>query len=818
MKLLIVGGVAGGASAAARARRLNEDAEIILFERGRFISFANCGLPYHIGGAIPKRNNLILMTPEGFKKRTNINVRIGHEVISVNPEDKTISVKDIDNNKIYEESYDKLILSTGSSPIRPPIPGADDPDVMVLWTIPDMDRILNSINKNAKRAIVIGGGFIGMEIAENLTEKGIDTTVVEMLPQVMANLDPEMSQPVSETLARHGIKLFLDNGVTKITRTSINNDSATELIVTLKDGAELKTDFIIMSIGVRPNSELAKKAGLKIGERGGIIVDEYLRTSNHDIYAVGDAIQTTDLIRNTPAQIPLAGPANRQGRISAENALGGKATYKGAVGAAVCKIFDLTVASVGNNEKILKQSGTEYEKIYIHPFSHATYYPNAKPMSIKLIFNKNGVILGAQIIGQNGVDKRIDVLSTAIQANMTVYDLEELELAYSPPFSSAKDPVNFAGFVAANILKGTSDIVHVDNMPKDSFLLDVREKEELKTGVIQGYYHIPIGDLRSRLDELPKDRLIVIYCKVGLRGYLAERILKQNGFNAKNLSGGIITWDAFNPAPLDSIKKITKPSSGQDNGINITQQNIPDASIDLCGMQCPGPIVSVKQKLEKINSGEILHITASDPGFMKDLPLWCESTGNKLIDINKCDNIIKAHIQKCDNTKNNLPACDSSGVKKSAAIVMFSNDLDKVLAGFIIGTGFASLGHDVTIFFTFWGLNVLRKDSHTPVKKDLLSRMFGWMMPRGANKLALSKMHMAGLGTGMMKHVMAQKNVDSLPELISKARDMGIKFIACEMAMDIMGIQKEELIDNIETAGVASFAAIAEKSGTTLFI
>lgn len=818
MKLLIVGGVAGGASAAARARRLGEDVEIILFERGRFISFANCGLPYHIGEVIPKRQDLILMTPEEFKIRTNVDVRIGHEVVLINPEDKKISVKDIDNNEVYEESYDKLILSTGSSPIQPPIPGADDPDVMVLWTIPDMDRILDSINKKAKRAVVIGGGFIGMEVAENLMKKGLETTVVEMLPQVMANLDHEMSRPVSETLVRHGIKLYLDNGVTKITRTGLDNSSETELLITLKDGVELKTDFIIMSIGVRPNSELAQKAGVKIGERGGIIVDEYLRTSNHDIYAVGDAIQTTDIIRNAPAQIPLAGPANRQGRIAAENALGGKVIYKGAVGAAVCKIFDLTAASVGNNEKILKQSGTEYEKIYIHPFSHATYYPNAKPMSIKLIFNKNGVILGAQIIGQDGVDKGIDVISTAIQANMTVYDLEELELAYSPPFSSAKAPINYAGFVAASILKGTSEIVHADSIPKDSFLLDVREKAELKTGVIKGYYHIPIGKLRSRLNELPKDQLIVIYCKVGLRGYLAERILKQNGFKAKNLSGGIITWDMFNPAPLDSIIRLNGHCSNKEKAEHLYTESSGHVSLNVCGMQCPGPIVSVKQKLEEIGDGEILHITASDPGFIKDLPLWCTSTGNKLLNIDQHDNIIKAHVQKYDNTKNNISACESSGVKKKTAIIMFSNDLDKALAGFIIGTGFASIGHDVSMFFTFWGLNMLRKDNKAIVKKDIISRMFGWMMPRGANKLALSKMHMAGMGTGIMKHVMAQKNVNSLPELIAQARKMGVKFIACEMAMDIMGIQKEELIDGIETAGVASFTAIAEQSGTTLFI
>jgi len=552
MKLIVVGGVAGGASAAARARRLDEAAQIILFERGEYVSFANCGLPYHIGNVIVDKDDLFILTPDTFNKRTNIDVRICHEVVSVDADRKSVKVFDLRKKRYFEEKYDKLILSTGSSPFRPNLPGLDDPLVMVLWTINDMDRIIARINKGIKSAVVMGGGFIGLEVAENLQKRDVETTVVEMLPQVMPNFDFEMAESISGCLKKNNIRLVLNNAVTKLERKDNKNG---QIVLTLQDNTELSADLVIMSVGVRPNSKLAEHAGMKIGNRGGIVVDKRLETSNPDIYAVGDVIETYSPVLNTPVQIPLAGPANKQGRIAAENALGGSIEYGGAIGTSICKVFDLSVATAGANEKTLKEANIDYCKIYCHPFSHASYYPGAKPLSIKLLFNTAGMILGCQITGEDGVDKRIDVIATAIRSKLSVYDLEELELAYAPPYGSAKDPVNFAGFIAANVLKQDSQIVHADKIPEDAFLLDIRDDDEVEIGVIPGSCHIPLGKLRSCIETLPKDKMIVTFCKIGLRGYLAERILRQKGFSVKNLSGGIITWNAFHPkkqVPLDS--------------------------------------------------------------------------------------------------------------------------------------------------------------------------------------------------------------------------------------------------------------------------
>jgi NADPH-dependent 2,4-dienoyl-CoA reductase/sulfur reductase-like enzyme/rhodanese-related sulfurtransferase len=472
-------------------------------------------------------------------------VRIRHEVTAIDPEAKTVTVREHPTDRRYTESFDRLILSPGACPIRPDIPGIDDPAVAMLWTLDDMDRIKARVDSGVRRAVVVGGGFIGLELAEELRRRDIEVALVEMAPQLLPPLDPEMAAPLAGEMAAHGVRLLLGAAVAAIRRTAVPGDpGAGELRVELADGQAIPADLVVLAVGVRPNSELARSAGLAVGARGGIVVDERLQTSRPDIYAVGDAIQVNDSL-GRPAQIPLAGPANRQGRIAAGNALGGNERYRGTFGTSVVKLFGLTAAATGASEKALRLAGTPYEKVYLHPFSHATYYPGAHMMHLKLLFSRNGRILGVQIVGRDGVDKRIDVLATAMQAGLTVYDLQALELAYAPPYGSAKDPVNFAGFVAANVLSGKSDLAHADALPPGALLLDVREPAEFEAGALPGATLVPLGTLRERLAELPRDREIVAYCAVGIRGYLAECILRQHGFQTRNLSGGITTWRLF---------------------------------------------------------------------------------------------------------------------------------------------------------------------------------------------------------------------------------------------------------------------------------
>ena len=811
MKLLIVGGVAGGASAAARAARLDSSAEIIVFERGKYISFANCGLPYYIGELIKQRDSLMVMTPEKFKGRTGIEVRIQQEAIEINPDKKEVTVKNLRSGDTYTESYDKLLLSTGSRPFIPPIPGVNDPDLMTLWTIPDVDRIKERVDKGIKKALVVGGGFIGLEVTENLVKRGVEVTLVEMLPHVMSTLDTEMSCMLETKLNEKGVKLQLGNGISEVKRVS------GELTAVLQDGTQIPTELIIMSVGVKPNNELAANAGLKLGVGGGIKVDANLCTSNPSIYAAGDVIEVINPILNTPTMIPLAGPANRQGRIAANNIFGANDTYNGTLGTSICKLFDLHVATVGINETSLKAVGKDYLKTYIIPASHASYYPGSEPLFMKVMFEKSGKLLGAQIVGRDGVDKRIDLLASAIRTGMTVSDLAELELAYAPPFGSAKDPINYVGFVAENIIKGDTIVISPEELKADDFLLDVREEDEVMCGTIPGAINIPLGKLRNNLNQLPKDKEIIVFCKVGARGYLAERYLREQSYKIKNLSGGYMTWKLFNRDSLNTNVKYV-PCTATTSSCSAFDAEDSDTPIELdaCGLQCPGPIVQVKTKLDAMAEGQTLKVTASDASFYNDLPAWCESTGNTVVSIEKTDGLIRALIEK------GLKSAPANGaltaMPKRTTIVLFSNDLDKALAAFIIATGFATLGHEVSIFCTFWGLNVLRKDKQPEVKKDLVSKMFGMMMPRGAKKLALSKMHMMGMGTAMMKNVMKNKNIDDLPSLIGQAQLMGVKLLACEMAMNMMGIQQAELLDNVELAGVANFAALAEKSGPVMFI
>lgn len=819
-KVIIVGGVAGGATAAARLRRLDESLEILMFERGEYISFANCGLPYYIGETIKERDALLVQTKEGMETRFNMSIRNFTEVTSIDKDKKSISAKNLKTGEVYEENYDVLILSPGANPIKPPIPGIQDAKALfTLRNIPDTDAIKSYVdNKKPKSAIVIGGGFIGIEMAENLVDRGVKVTLVEMMDQVMAPVDFEMASILHSHMKEKGVNLILEDGVKSF------EDNGSKVI--LSSGKEISTDLIILSIGVRPENKLAQDAGLELGERGGIKVDKNLLTSDSSIYAIGDAIETYDYILNLPAMIPLAWPANRQGHIVADRICGIDVSYPGTLGSSVAKVFDMTVASTGLNEKTLKKLGKTYKSVHLHPGSHAGYYPGAFPISLKVIFDPtDGKIFGAQGVGYDGVEKRIDVIATAIKGNLSVRDLPNLELCYAPPYSSAKDPVNMAGYIASNIMDGLVDVVYhneIDELLKNgAILIDVRDAMEREMGYIEGSVNIPLAELRTRLNDIPKDKDIYVTCQVGLRGYLAARILNQNGINAKNLSGGYKTYSQVYGSNI--VQSGCSFADVDDTGVIKhhevdVEDIIPDVKIDARGLQCPGPISRVYKAVESMNDGQVLEILATDPGFSKDIEAWCAKTGNTMISSKFENKSFRVLLKKGKKHEALSEKVNIQNEKDGATLVVFSGDLDKALASFIIATGAASMGKKVTMFFTFWGLNVLRKQDAPKVEKDTLEKMFSMMMPNGPAALGLSKMNMGGMGSKMIKHVMEKKNVESLESLISNALDMGVNIVACSMSMDIMGIKQEELIDGIEIGGVAAYLASADDAGINLFI
>lgn len=849
-KVLIIGGVAGGATTAARLRRLDESLEIIMFERGEYISYANCGLPYHIGGVIRERDALLLQTPEAMKAKFNIDVRVNNEVLSIDRIRKTVRVKKVKTGEEYEESYDVLVISTGSSPLKPPIPGIDGPGIFTLWTVPDTDRIKKFVaEQKPKRAAVIGGGFIGLEMAENLHALGCEVTVVEMMNQVMAPIDFEMAQLVHENMRMNHVRLELNNGVKQFD----HKDGVTT--ITLQDGKTVEADLVVLSIGVRPNSQLAKDCGLELNAKGGIVVDEYLKTSDPDIYAVGDVIEVDEFVTRNKTMIPLAGPANKQGRICANNIakeaghLGGDLEkYNGTQGTSIAQVFDLSVAATGLNEKTLKAQGKELNKDYfvalINQKSHAGYYPGATPLTLKLLFGRDGKIFGAQIVGQEGADKRIDTIATTQRLGGTIYDLAELELAYAPPYSSAKDPVNMLGFVAANILEGIASFIdwkefeELEQSERDDYvILDVTEEMERMAFQIPNSCHIPLGQLRKRMGELDKNKLIIIYCAIGVRSYNAARMLMNSGFeNVKVLPGGTsfyksIYHERYMPAG-QSASNTGGGNSPMNQEKSASQAVDPDKivakqTLDCTGLQCPGPIMRVFQTIKEMNDGEILQVSATDMGFARDIDAWCRRMGNTLLKVERSgkENIVYiqkglggAHVAEADTAAPVVQGTRTAALPQGKTIIVFSGDLDKVLASFIIANGAAAMGRPVTMFFTFWGLNVLRKREKQNVKKPFMDAMFGAMMPRGTSKLTLSRMNMGGMGTAMMKKVMKDKNIDSLESLMKQAMFNGVRIVACTMSMDVMGITKEELIDGIEYAGVAAYLGDAEESNVNLFI
>ena len=817
MKTLIIGGVAGGATAAARLRRVDKNMEIILVERGDYISYANCGLPYHISDIIADRNSLLVTTPEVMRARYKVDVRVKNEVIKIDKVNKKVEIKNLNTGEVYEESYDNLVIATGSSPLRPPIEGIENDKIKSLWNVSDTDKIKEIIKeKNVKSVVVVGGGFIGIEMAENLNHIGIKTSIVEKLNQVMGNLDYDMAQILHGNINDNGVNLYLGKGVTKF------EDKNDKVKIHLDDGSAIEADLVILSIGVRPNSELAKEAGLELNQRGGIVVDEYMRTSAKDIYAIGDVVEIEHFVDKTKAMIPLAGPANKQGRLLADTISGNMKAYRGTQGTSVAQIFDMVAAATGYNEKQLKLKGMkaheDYEIVFIQQKSHAGYYPGATPLFLKVLFDKKTEhILGAQVVGNDGADKRIDVIATAMRFNAKVTDLMHLELAYAPAFSSAKDPVNMVGYVSENIINGLVNLVTVKEYLKiksDVVTLDVSEPIEREVKYIEGSIHIPFGQLMDRYDELDSEKTYVIYCGMGVRAYNSARILKMRGFNdVRVLAGGILMYNAYRFEPVlhdfsDDCKYCVDKKEVESAGNVIL--------VDCNGLQCPGPIMKVNKSMEGLKEGQIIKVSSTDMGFSKDVEAWCNKTGNKLLKKEKDGITNISYIQKGSKLRqvSNIQAADDMG----QTMVVFSGELDKVLASFIIANGAAALGKPVTMFFTFWGLNALRKDKAVPVKKSFIEKIFGKMMPRGTKKLKLSKMNMAGIGTKMMKKVMNDKNVDSLEDLMKAAMDNGVKLVACTMSMDVMGIKEEELLDGVEFAGVASYLGDAYDSQINLFI
>jgi len=814
MNYLIIGGVAGGATVAARLRRMDEKANIILFERGKYVSYANCSLPYYIGDTINNREKLFVQTAKGFTDRFRIDIRTEQEVTAIRPDKKEVEIKNLSTGETYTETYDKLVLSPGAEPLRPSIEGIGSKKIFTLRNVPDTDTIKNYVNtENPKRAIVVGGGFIGLEMAENLHDLGIQVDVVEMANQVMAPLDFSMAAIVHRQLTDKGVGLHLEDGVSRF------EEKDGGVTVHLRSGKQIATDMVLLSIGVRPETKLAKDAGLAIGERGGITVNDYMQTSDANIYALGDAVEVRHLVTGQPALIPLAGPANKQGRIVADNIVfGNKEKYPGSIGTSIAKVFDLTVAAAGANAKLLQRNNIPYISSYTHGASHAGYYPGAVPLSIKILFApENGKLLGAQIVGFNGVDKRIEMLAQVIQRGGTVHDLAELEHAYAPPYSSAKDPVNMAGFVAENILNKKSRIIQwreLAELPADTIRIDVRTHDEYKLGTIPGFINIPVDELREHLDELPKEKPIVVTCAVGLRGYLAYRILVQNGFkHVRNLSGGYKTWSVAT-APIKEIVS-HKPEIPESTSYGNSDSQINLLKVDACGLMCPGPVMQLKKNYEALKIGEQLQITATDQAFGKDVTSWCKMTGAELVALENKNGVVAATIRKQEKTA----SCEiSRNNADNKTLIVFSDDLDKALASFVIANGAASTGKKVTMFFTFWGLNVIKKQHKPTVTKDIFGKMFGWMLPTHSGKLKLSKMNMGGAGSWMMRLIMKRKRIDSLESLIQQAIDNGVEMIACTMSMDVMGVQKEELMDNVTLGGVASYLERAEEANVNLFI
>ena len=813
MKIIIIGGVAGGMSAAARLRRLDEKSDIIVIEKSGYVSFANCGLPYYIGGVIKEKDSLLLETPSTLKEKFNLDVRVKSEAVSINREKKEIKIKNIETNDEYTESYDKLLISTGAKPFVPDIKGLEEAGYLTLRNIEDMEKISSCIDSDGyKNAVIIGGGFIGLETAENLKHKNINVTIIEKADQVMAPLDPEMASFIHGEIKRRNIALYLNSDITEI------SNSGKKKIIKLKSGEVVETDIIIASIGVVPDSELAKNAGLKMSSKGAVEVDEYLKTSDSDIYAAGDVIEIRNAITGQKALVPLAGPANKQGRTAADNILGREEKYTGTIGTSIMKFFNMTAASTGINEKYLKKQDINYKSLFIIKADHAGYYPGASDIYFKILFEpETGKIFGAQAVGEKGADKKIDIIATAILGNISVYKLKDLETAYAPPFNSAKDIINYASYMAENIKRDGLETVSWNETDKIG-LIDVRTEDEYNIDRIQGAVNMPLNTLRENMGKLDKNKEYIVYCKVGQRGYNAQRILVNNGYKVKNLNGGFSIYKSALMPQDNRIKfenDIKNDKHRSISGLNSADKKI----LDVTGLQCPGPIIKIKNKISELKTGEVLEVKATDPGFENDIKVWTRQTGNTLLNIENTDGEILAEIKKGESFLLSKKPDEEAVKENSTSLVIFSGDFDKVFAALVIANGALAMGNSVSIFFTFWGLNVLRKSNYkTRSKKGIIEKCFGIMMPKGVSKLKLSNMNFFGLGRKMINKVMKTKNIESLESLLEQYIENGGKITACTMSMDVMGIKKDELIENIEYGGVATYMENANKANHNLFI
>lgn len=810
MKHIIIGGVAGGATAAARIRRADENAEIVLVEKGKYISYANCGLPYYIGGVIKSRDKLFVQTPEAFSRRFNVDVRTRHEALSIDTERHEVSIRRADGTT-YTETYDRLLLSPGAEPVRPPLEGIDTEGIFTLRNVDDTDRIHSYLGTHRVRhAVVVGGGFIGLEMAENLHHAGAGVSIVEMADQVMAPVDFSIASHVHRHLMDKGVGLWLGRGVEKFTS---DNGS---IKVWLNTGETLSADLVLLSIGVRPSVRLAREAGIELGARG-IKVNRWLQTSSPDVYAVGDAIEYEHPIAGGPWLNYLAGPANRQARIAADNMVyGNREEYEGSIGTSVAKVFDITVGATGLAAKHLKRMDVPYLTSVTTSSSHAGYYPGAFNLTLKLTFAPDtGRIYGAQCVGVDGVDKRIDEIAMLIKRGGTVRDLVRTEQAYAPPFSSAKDPVAIAGYVACNTLDGVMPVVTWRELAaadrSEVCLVDVRTPEEYSLGTIDGAVNIPLDDLRGRLGEIDRDSDVIVFCAVGLRGYLAQRILLGRGYRrVRNLAGGYKTYSLA----TQKVEPVEGQPCGQAEDRGAESGDM--LRLDACGLQCPGPIMQVKNAVDGMKAGQRIEVRATDPGFARDAESWCRSTGNKFVSKTSEGGYHTVVIEKRE-------ACASAvtpaaGESRDKTFIMFSDSLDRAIATFVLANGAAATGGKVTIFFTFWGLNVIKKRRKPHVEKDIFGRMFAWMLPSDSTCLHLSKMSMLGLGDRLMRHIMRRKNISQLEELMREAVYNGVELIACQMTMDMMGISRDELIDGVTVGGVATYMERAGNSGVNLFI
>ncbi|MXP21222.1 pyridine nucleotide-disulfide oxidoreductase [Gordonia sp. HNM0687] len=830
MKLVVVGGVAAGASVAARARRLDESAEIIVFERGHHVSFANCGLPYHVGEVIGERDRLLLQTPQSLRESLNIDVRIATEVIAIDPSAHTVSVRGVDTGTEYTETYDKLALCPGASPVRPPLPGIDHAAVEVLRRIGDMDRIKARLDtalakqkagrRDPVHAVVIGAGYIGLEMAENLHHRGATVDVVEMADQILPPVDRDMSIPVEQHLRGRGIRVHLSTAAAAFAPLSGERVS-----VELKSGTTLPADLVVLAAGVRPDTQLATAAGLALGAHGGIAVDTHMRTSDPDIWAAGDAVETPHTVLPGCYLAPLAGPANREARVAAENICGRDTEYLSTQGTSIVKVFEMVAGGTGATEGQLKASGVDYQAAHVHPSGHAGYYPGTAMMHLKVLFSPDdGRLLGAQACGFDGIDKRLDLMAMAIRQQMTVFDLEHQELAYAPPFGSAKDPINMAGFVASNVLRGDLRLWYAEDFPaatEEAVLVDVRTPEEYDLWHIPGAVNVPLPTLRKTIEAGEWDRAqpLRLYCAVGFRSYLAHRVLVQTGFtDVATLSGGSTTFKAVHEKPEDVYEAMPPMESyAEASSIAAAPAEATGTLIDLdcTGLACPGPIMKLSKAMEDIGVGDEVRVTVSDPGFALDAPAWASKNGHRLVEIEPEGPGYVATMRKGGAGVVTTP---SGPVKPKTSMVVFSGELDKLLAAFIIGNGAVSMGEDVSIFFTFWGLNALRREDAPARDKSAMERMMSMMMPSGAGHLPLSTMNFGGAGASMIKKVMTDHGVPTLPELIASAQEGGARLIGCTMTMELLGIAEADLIDGIEFGGVATFLGEAQESGTTLFI